>query len=113
MAVSFSTLRTRFPQTFGDLAAFPDSVLVDAVAAANLRIDAVLWGTCADEGCLFLAAHLALIDPRGKSSGIGSASAGKVRIVFDRSTAAETFRVEYERLQRGIAPVAFVGGSEC
>ena len=112
MAVSVAVLRARFRRTLTD-PPFTDTDLANAIAAANLRIDPDVWTTCTDEGCAFLAAHLALIDPKGSSSGVKSATAGKVKIDFDRSKQAQIFREEYERLQRGVTPVVFIGGSLC
>lgn len=65
MAVDATSLVARFPEFAPAVTSYPD--MVDAcIADAELMIDRVVWGTKADMGVTYYAAHLIAINPIGE-----------------------------------------------
>lgn len=67
-------LRTRFPS----LATASDAVCSDALAMAERRTPADIWGTLQEDGMSYLAAHLVCIDPRGINARLTDKSGSSV-----------------------------------
>lgn len=98
MPVTEQQMRDRFPSSFA--APFPQVILLDALAEAELRIDRTVLGDLADRAQLYLAAHLASADARSAGEGLSSATAGPVSVVFDRAFQRQNFFEEYRRIIR-------------
>ncbi len=60
MSVSIATFRTRFPELTEEL--FPDDRVTLALDDALLQMNVYVWGTKADLGQAYLAAHLLCIE---------------------------------------------------
>ena len=86
MAVPVAQFRVRFPE----FTSTPESLVSIKLAEAGRRINADVWGTLADDGQAYLAAHLLSVRPAGER-------ARKTRAAPDTES---TYLREYKRLLR-------------
>jgi hypothetical protein len=94
MAVDSALFKIRFPA----LVTVPDATVDAHLDAARLRTPARVWEDLQDEGVLYLAAHLIVIDPNGIKARLADKSGRSV------------YLTERERLERTISSGFRVSG---
>ncbi len=95
MAIGYDGFIERFPEYRDGV----DRRLVEAkLAEARLQVNVTVWGTKADLGIGYLAAHLLSASPGGQHARLIPANAKPVR-----GEALTTYEREYLRLMRTVA----------
>jgi len=84
MTMLLDTFKTQFPE----LRNAGDPLLQAFLDAADLEIDPEIWGTLADQGQAYLAAHKLTLSPWGQAA----------RLATDGVTTYETHYVKMQRM---------------
>lgn len=118
MAIVWADVTAIAPELTEDAVALATRTKI--LAAVDRQVNASTWGDNADDGKMYLAAHLATISGQGgtgPSGGVAGESYGDVSIQYNAGTppanasdyAATTYGREYYRLLRlNVARIGFV-----
>lgn len=89
--MNLSTFRGLFPEFNG----VPDAMVTGWLAQAATSIDVNIWGTKADLGQAYLAAHYLATSPFGQNA--------RMKQVAGIATDPTTYMTNYKRLQREVS----------
>ena len=82
----------RFRNTFSEFRDTEDSEIEAKLALAALEVNADVWGTRADAGVLYMAAHLVSLAPAGQNAKLKPENAAKT-----------VYLMHFKRMQRAVA----------
>ncbi len=87
MTVTSASIKERFPE-FGSVI---DGDVVTIIAEATRRVNVAAWGSRADDGIMWLTAHLLLNLPLGSKASKGALTGKKVSKLDLRFASSATF----------------------